>query len=342
MKSKALPFYQRALAIQEQVPNVDPTQLAVILSNLASLYQDQGKYAFALPLYQRAVEISERAVGSNHHTVARWLNNLADLHLDQGNYATALLFFQRALAIYESTQGPNSLMVARVLGNLARLYHKQGNHTETVRVYRRLLPVLQANYDPRGVYVEQALCGLAEAYGSLGMFGRAARTFQRPLGMGFLGRFSWLFLIGCMCMFVFEYVWGSPSQEGSFLVLAAICALVTLAYTRPSLDIVFVSSLSYLKYKIVAIFIRISLPLYQLARQALELVLGHNHPSLVASLDGLAFLYFECGKEEEALNQFERAVVRAQIVLGAHHAKTEELRAFLRICRERIALDKGS
>ena len=49
--------YKRALAIREKALGPDHPDVATIANNLASLYQDMGKYEQALPIYQQAIKI---------------------------------------------------------------------------------------------------------------------------------------------------------------------------------------------------------------------------------------------------------------------------------------------
>ncbi len=49
------------------------------LSNLASLYNAQGRYGEAEPLHKRALAIMEKALGPEHPNVATSLENYAKL-----------------------------------------------------------------------------------------------------------------------------------------------------------------------------------------------------------------------------------------------------------------------
>ena len=59
----ARPFYERALAISEQVLGPHHPSTAQSLNNLALLLQAQGDYAGARPLYERALAIWEQVLG---------------------------------------------------------------------------------------------------------------------------------------------------------------------------------------------------------------------------------------------------------------------------------------
>jgi tetratricopeptide (TPR) repeat protein len=66
---QALPLFQEALRIVEQVLGKLHPDYALSLNNLAGLYRTQGQYEQALPLYQEALPILTHALGEQHpHT----------------------------------------------------------------------------------------------------------------------------------------------------------------------------------------------------------------------------------------------------------------------------------
>jgi tetratricopeptide (TPR) repeat protein len=139
----AVQAHRAALDIRERIYTPDNPKLAYGLSNLAVLYQAQGRYAEAAPLYQRALAIREKALGPEHPDVATSLNNLAGLHRAQGRYAEAEPLFRRALAIFKVTLGeghPHTQTVQRNL-NLNSLVGS-GQTLQTIVV--RVLPNSQA------------------------------------------------------------------------------------------------------------------------------------------------------------------------------------------------------
>jgi tetratricopeptide (TPR) repeat protein len=81
---------------EEQALGPEHVELAYPLTNLASLYFEQGKYQQAEPLYQRAVRIFEQELGLEHVMVAYPLNGLADLYTEQEHYDQVELCYERA------------------------------------------------------------------------------------------------------------------------------------------------------------------------------------------------------------------------------------------------------
>jgi tetratricopeptide (TPR) repeat protein len=74
---------------QEKALGSEHPDTAQSLNNLASLYDDQGKYDEAEPLYKQALAIREKALSSEHPDTASSMNNLAWLYDDQGKYDEA-------------------------------------------------------------------------------------------------------------------------------------------------------------------------------------------------------------------------------------------------------------
>ncbi|MHB8101221.1 MAG: tetratricopeptide repeat protein [Methanosarcina sp.] len=82
---KALPLYQRALDIVENVLGPQHLNVAITLHGHAELYRLMGDYEKALPLYLRALDIREKVLGPQHPDVATTLNNLAGLYESMGD-----------------------------------------------------------------------------------------------------------------------------------------------------------------------------------------------------------------------------------------------------------------
>lgn len=98
---EAVPLFQQALYLREQLLGSEHTLVATSLNKLATLYAEQGKYGEAEPLFQRALRIWERQLGPEHPDVARALNKLATLYYyEHGKYGEAEPLFQRALRIW--------------------------------------------------------------------------------------------------------------------------------------------------------------------------------------------------------------------------------------------------
>ena len=138
---EAAAWYQRAIAIGEQVFGPEHPNLATDLNNLATLYVNQGEYEQAEPFYQRAIAIDEQVLGSAHPYLATRLNNLANLYFKQGKYEQGAPLYQRAIAIDEKVLGPEHPALATDLNNLANLYSGQGKYEQAAPLYQRAIAI---------------------------------------------------------------------------------------------------------------------------------------------------------------------------------------------------------
>jgi Tfp pilus assembly protein PilF len=133
-------YYQRALAIQEQLAPDSP-QVADYLNNLGILAHDQGNLVEARDYYQRARAVLEERVPVSLNLASN-LTNLGALAHDQGKLGEAKDYYQRARAVLEQIS-PDSLGVATSLNNLGVVAYEQGGLEEAIRCYRQGLRLAQ-------------------------------------------------------------------------------------------------------------------------------------------------------------------------------------------------------
>ena len=81
--------------------------LATYLSNLAKVYQSQGRYDEAIEKYEEALRIGEQTIGKEHPDYATHLNNLANVYERQEKYRDAFDLYENALSIDEKTLPKN-------------------------------------------------------------------------------------------------------------------------------------------------------------------------------------------------------------------------------------------
>lgn len=105
---EAEPLFEQSLAILEKVvEQPDDDSLVEPIENLATCYKAQGKYGEAEALYNRALEI-RRNKFKNHSGSAQSVNNLAWLYYEQGKYAQAETLFKDSLEIWKNASDPDS------------------------------------------------------------------------------------------------------------------------------------------------------------------------------------------------------------------------------------------
>jgi predicted ATPase len=91
------------LEITERIYGAEHPYTANSLSNLAMLYEDQGKYEQVESLLLRALEIREKVFGEDHYETANSLYDLAGLYHIQGKFELSESLHLRALKTREKS-----------------------------------------------------------------------------------------------------------------------------------------------------------------------------------------------------------------------------------------------
>ena len=114
----ARPYFERALAINEQVLGPIDPGTALSLNNLGWLLDAIGDYAAARPYYEGALAIREQTLGPTHPDTTQSLNNLAILLYDQHQLDQAVPLMERAVAICMERLGASHPDTKRTIGSL--------------------------------------------------------------------------------------------------------------------------------------------------------------------------------------------------------------------------------
>jgi CHAT domain-containing protein len=120
----------------------DHPNVALSLSNLASLYQDQSRYAEAETLAKRALAIREKVLGPDHPDVAFGLHNLATLYWVQGRYTEAEPLLDRAIAIGDRAGTAPRVRYGRYFLR-AQVGWKAGRRSEAIADLRHALDLAE-------------------------------------------------------------------------------------------------------------------------------------------------------------------------------------------------------
>jgi nephrocystin-3 len=146
LHTEAEPLYRLSLNVLEYTFGKDHPSVALILNNLAQLFQDTNRFSEAEPLLKRALEINEDCLGKDHPNVAIGLNNLAQLLKDTNRMDEAETLYLRALKIEEDNYGKDHSQVAIILNNIASLLEKTNRMDEAETLYLRALKIQESNY----------------------------------------------------------------------------------------------------------------------------------------------------------------------------------------------------
>jgi kinesin light chain len=155
--------------------------IATVLSILAIVYKDQGKYKEATDHLKDALAVREKVAPDNKPALAAILNNLAVVRAKAGNYREAEGFCRRALEIRQKVLGANHPDVAKQLANLAVLCQNLGKYEEVEWYYQRALEIYQTELGPEDPNVARTKNLLANCYLKQGKYKAAEILFKEIL-----------------------------------------------------------------------------------------------------------------------------------------------------------------
>jgi tetratricopeptide (TPR) repeat protein len=134
-------YYIRALSVWRPEWSV---AVARTRSNLAGVYQAQGRFKESEALYHEVLTDLERQPGPATAEYALALGRVAELYRVQGRYTQALIPAERALAIMERAKGPRDAAVVPIENTLAAIYRGQGKLNKARELFERSVSIGEA------------------------------------------------------------------------------------------------------------------------------------------------------------------------------------------------------
>lgn len=96
-------------------------EIALILNNLAAVYQVTGRPKRAAKYYRTALEMKRRELGVAHPDLGITINNLGILYESEGRKRDAELHFNQALKLFETSLGKSHPNTRAVRNNLKKM-----------------------------------------------------------------------------------------------------------------------------------------------------------------------------------------------------------------------------
>jgi CHAT domain-containing protein/tetratricopeptide (TPR) repeat protein len=179
----ARPYYERALAIRENVLRPEHPDTAQSLNNLGALLQVMGDLTVARPYYTRALAIHEKVLGPEHPNTATSLNNLGTMLIDMGDLAGARPYYTRALAIREKVLGLEHPDTATSLNNLGALLRDMGDLAGARPYFERALAICEKALGPEHPNIAHCFNNLGFLLQVMGDLAGARPYYERALAI---------------------------------------------------------------------------------------------------------------------------------------------------------------
>jgi serine/threonine protein kinase/Tfp pilus assembly protein PilF len=128
----------RSLAILEQ-SSAPPTDISVVLDDLATVYTREQQWALAKQTYERALDIDRRVLGDDHPRVAQRLENLATVAQNMGELKQAETLYLDALHRGQRAYGDRHFNTTVFKSNYGLLLQREGRLAEAEPLLRDVL-----------------------------------------------------------------------------------------------------------------------------------------------------------------------------------------------------------
>jgi tetratricopeptide (TPR) repeat protein len=292
--------------------------VATSLSNLASLYQSQGRYSQAEQLFVEVLAIWKHLRRDEHPDVATSLNNLALLYHTQGRYFEAEPMFVEALAMWKHLLGDEHPNVANILNNLALLYHTQGRYKEAEQLYLEVLAMWKHLLGDEHPNVATSFNNLAVLYQLQGRYSQSEQMYLEALDMRkrllgdehpevaeslhnlavlyrYQGRYSEAEQIHIEALTIHKHLVGDEHPRVA-TSLHNLAYLHQLQGRYSEAEHIYIEALAMRKH-----------------------LRGEEHPDVAISLGDLASLYYLQGRYKEAEQMYVEALAMRKHQLGDEH-----------------------
>jgi hypothetical protein len=327
--SPAYAAWAEAVSLRERLLDPDHPDVAISLTNLASLLRRINRPNEAEPLYRRALAIQEKSYGPDHPAVAIRLDYLAALLRQANRQSEAEPLYRRALAIDEKAYGPDHPAVAFRLDQLAGLLRQANRQGEAEPLYRRALAIDENSRGPDHPTVAIQLDYLAALLWQDTRLGETEPLYRRALAIE-------------------EKRYG-PDHPAVAIRLNYLAALLRQANRLSEAEPLYRRALAIIEktygpdHPAVAIRLdqlaallrqanRLSEaePLYRRALAIEEKSYGPDHPAVAIRLNYLAGLLRQANRLNEAEPLYERALAINEKSHGEDHPDTKRLSEIMR------------
>ena len=173
----------RAIDLRERESGAASVETALLLVDLAAVYEEARRYEEALPIARRALTILERELGSDDPRVLRVTNNLATLFGRAGRPEEAEASYRRVLELKRATLPERHPSIALTLVNLGNLlaWHRQPG--EALVYFEEARDIESEVLGPEHPDFALTLNSYGTALRSLGRWGEADRALRQALAI---------------------------------------------------------------------------------------------------------------------------------------------------------------
>ncbi|MCA8992676.1 MAG: tetratricopeptide repeat protein [Planctomycetaceae bacterium] len=174
-------FFRETISLTEDLFGENHPAVARILNHLAESLFAQGKYDQTRRILERALRIQEGNLRSNDPALARTRNNLAALFVAVGQYETARKLYEKDLEIKRAQLTPQHPQLGTVLNNLGEVLRSQGDLDGAETYLEEAVQIREEVFGDSHPHVAQSLSNLGYVQLLQHRISSAKTLFERAL-----------------------------------------------------------------------------------------------------------------------------------------------------------------
>jgi serine/threonine protein kinase len=164
----AIRQHDRSRALRRQALGADHPDSLASMNNLATAYQDAGRFADALHLFEETLTGFKAKLGPDHPDTLDSMNNLASAYNDAGRLNDALSLLEETLNRTKAKLGPDHPDTLIAMNNLAAIYGGAGRLAEALPLLQETVKRFEAKLGPDHPNTLVAMNNLASLYRDAG------------------------------------------------------------------------------------------------------------------------------------------------------------------------------
>lgn len=154
---KALDYYEKALAIYQNLHGKQHPKIAIANTNIGFVYRKLELYGDAVNNFESALKIWEQVYTTAHPSKAFVLFNLGETYLKIGDAKAAEAFYIRALTMYQESYGKKHPEIARVLNAVAGINVSRNEFDKALVYFQQALQANINDYEATDISTQPRL-----------------------------------------------------------------------------------------------------------------------------------------------------------------------------------------
>ena len=181
---RAIPMFQRALALKRSAPGNNDRTILVTLNKLSECQSATGDLKSAIETQKEVVATAERAIGKENDEYSAWLMNLGNMYADTGDPVAAEPLLRQSLAIERRVADPkHDDNLPFSINNLATVLVDEGKCADAIPLHEESLALRRRYFPPPSAEVATALGNYSHALDCAGRYADARSAADSALAM---------------------------------------------------------------------------------------------------------------------------------------------------------------